>query len=97
MVSTVASQREVQVRPPPGAFLCGVCMVSPCLRGFSPGSLRVLSGFSPGSLRVLRLPPSVQKHDGWMETLTAFEFVLPESEPVLNAAYRETSGPAAAV
>ena len=36
----------------PGWFcLCGVCMFSPCMRGFS-----------PGSPRVLRLPPTVQKH-----------------------------------
>ncbi|KAF7664099.1 hypothetical protein LDENG_00189080 [Lucifuga dentata] len=39
VVSTVASQQEG-----PGfdsgrgrAFLCGVCMFSPCLRGFPPG------------------------------------------------------------
>jgi len=30
--------RESQVRSPPGAFLCGVCMFSPCVRGFSLGS-----------------------------------------------------------
>ena len=30
---------EFQVRSPPGAFLCGVCMFSPCMRGFSPGTL----------------------------------------------------------
>ena len=26
------------VRSPPGAFLCGVSMFSPCMRGFSPGT-----------------------------------------------------------
>jgi len=30
--------RVFQVRSPPGAFLCGVCMFSPCMRGFSPGT-----------------------------------------------------------
>jgi len=25
----------IQVRSPAGAFLCGVCMFSPCMRGFS--------------------------------------------------------------
>ena len=36
MVSTVASQQEATGLEPwwPGAFLLGVCMFFPCLRGF---------------------------------------------------------------
>jgi len=36
LVSTIASHR-LPVQIPAGAFLCGVCMFSPCMRGFSPG------------------------------------------------------------
>jgi len=32
------STAQFQVQLPPGAFLCGLCMFSPCMRGFSPGS-----------------------------------------------------------
>ena len=43
MVSTVTSQQEghkvLGLNPGrSGAFLCGVCMFSPCLRGFPPGA-----------------------------------------------------------
>ena len=30
--------KRVTVQIPVGAFLCGVCMFSPCMRGFSPGT-----------------------------------------------------------
>ena len=37
VVSTIASQREgSRFNSRLGAFLCGVCMFSPCMRGFSP-------------------------------------------------------------
>ena len=50
--STVASEKEgPQFNSWVRAFLCGACMFSLCL-----------CGFSPGSLQVLRLPPTVQKH-----------------------------------
>ncbi|KAK7895572.1 hypothetical protein WMY93_020897, partial [Mugilogobius chulae] len=42
----------------PVAFLCGVCMFSPCLRRFPPGT-PVSSGYS-GFLRVLRFPPTTK-------------------------------------
>ena len=38
MVSTVASQQEC-FGFEPDSFLCGVCMYSPCMRGFSLGAL----------------------------------------------------------
>ena len=40
VVSAVASQQKGPgfVSGPARAFLCGVCMFSPCLRGFPPGT-----------------------------------------------------------
>ncbi len=43
VASTVTSQQEgsgfcVRTHRPTGALLCGICMFSSCLRGFSPGT-----------------------------------------------------------
>ena len=53
MGSTVASQQEglgFDSRLGRGVFLCGVCMFSPCLRGFSPGT--PASSHSPKTCRL---------------------------------------------
>ena len=58
VVSAVASQQEGHgfVSGPARAFLCGVCMFSPCLRGFPPGT-PVSSHFKRHAQAMLSITP----------------------------------------
>ena len=58
VVSAVASQQEGPgfVSGPARAFLCGVCMFSPCLRGFPPGT-PVSSHFKRRAQAMLSITP----------------------------------------
>ena len=85
MVSAVASQQEGPgfVSGPARAFLCGVCMFSPCLRGFPPGT-PVSSHFKRHAQAMLSITP-YSKHINFefgkfLHTLKSFRVQIAQCE-----------------